>query len=64
MSNEQKEPETKKPIDQLALWLSIGIALGAGLGVIFDQLPLGVAIGLALGTSMGVALSPKTKKIE
>ena len=64
MSNEQKDPKSKKTTDQLALWLSIGIALGAGLGVVFDNLPIGVALGLVLGTSVGAALSQKNKKIE
>lgn len=30
-------------------WLAIGIALGAGLGVLFDNVGWGIAIGTVLG---------------
>jgi len=62
MSNEQKDPQSEKTTNQIGQWLSIGIAIGAGLGVVFHNIPVGVAIGLMLGTSIGVAMSQKNKK--
>lgn len=61
MRNQSKDPQKKKTTDQLSQWLAIGIALGAGLGIIFHNIPLGVAIGLMLVPSIGVAMSQKNK---
>ena len=59
----RKIQNQRKKNDQLSLWLAIGIAMGAGLGIVFHNISLGVAIGLILGTSIGVAMSQKNKKV-
>jgi zinc transporter ZupT len=62
MSNEQKDPQSKKTTNQIGQWLAIGISIGASLGIIFHNIPIGVALGIMLGTSIGLALSQKNKK--
>ncbi|MBK9207817.1 MAG: glycine zipper family protein [Anaerolineales bacterium] len=64
MSNEQKDPQSKKTTNQLGLWLSIGVAIGTSLGVAFDNIPIGVALGIMLGTAIGTSLSQKTKGLS
>ena len=41
MSNEQKDPQPKEAPNQVSLWLSIGIAIGTSLGIIFHNIPIG-----------------------
>ena len=62
MSNEQKDPQSKKAPNQIGLWLSIGVAIGTSLGIIFHNIPIGIALGIMLGTSIDLALSQKNKK--
>ena len=39
------------------LWgASIGLAIGAGIGVAMDNLAWGIGIGLSMGTGIGIAL--------
>lgn len=40
-----------KPFDPR--WVGVGIAVGAGLGVVFDNLPIGIGIGMMLGVLLG-----------
>lgn len=62
MSNEQKDPQPKKPQDQIGLWLVIGAGIGVTFGIIFDNLPIGISIGGVLGLVFGAAFSQKNKK--
>jgi hypothetical protein len=62
MSNEQKDPQSKKTPDQISDWLVIGAGIGTSLGIIFHNLPLGIGLGAALGLVFGAALSQKNKK--
>ena len=62
MSNEQKDPQPKKPQDQISDWFIIGAGIGIAFGIIFDNLPIGISIGAALGLIFGAALSLKNKK--
>jgi hypothetical protein len=63
MSNEQKDPQSKQTINPIVLqWLSIGIAIGTSLGIIFHNIPIGVGLGIGLGLVIGFALSQKNKK--
>jgi zinc transporter ZupT len=64
MSNEKKNPKSENTNNQIFLWLSIGIAIGTSLGIIFHNIPIGVALGIMIGTSIGLALSQKDKKVE
>ncbi len=34
-------------------WIGIGLAIGAGLGVVFHNIPVGVGMGIALGAALG-----------
>ena len=43
-----------KPRNYLLMWVGIGLAMGAGLGVVFEQVPLGVGLGLAVGVAIGL----------
>jgi hypothetical protein len=62
MPNEQKEPRSDKPQTQhVAYWISIGLALGAGIGLALDNLAIGVGIGLAIGAAIGAAQRSKKK---
>ena len=36
------------------MWVGIGLAVGAGLGVVFDSIPLGVGLGLVFGVVIGL----------
>lgn len=48
-----------KQVNHQALWLSLGIALGACIGVVTDQIALGVAFGAALGIFVGSIVSKR-----
>lgn len=62
MSNEQKGPQTENTNNQIVLWLSIGIAIGTSLGIVFDNISIGVALGISLGLVIGAVASHKNKK--
>jgi hypothetical protein len=47
MTEEEIEPDIGRKN-----WVAIGIALGAGIGVVTDNIGLWVAIGLAIGVAM------------
>jgi uncharacterized membrane protein len=34
-------------------WMAVGLAMGAGIGLLFDNLTMGMAIGLMLGIVFG-----------
>jgi len=34
-------------------WIAIGLAIGAGLGVVFHNIPIGAGAGLAIGAALG-----------
>ena len=38
-------------------WIAIGIAIGAGLGVVFDSIPIWTGLGVALGVVLAVGLA-------
>ena len=40
MTNQLKVPQPKKNPDQIGVWPSIGVAIGAGLGVVFHNIRL------------------------
>ncbi|MBN2853044.1 MAG: hypothetical protein JXQ23_09960 [Clostridia bacterium] len=46
----------------MAIFLSVGIAIGAGLGVASDNMPIMISAGLCLGSAVGVSLDVKAKK--
>lgn len=48
-----------KQVNHQALWLSIGVAIGACIGVVTDQIALGVAFGAALGIFVGSIVSKR-----
>jgi type III secretory pathway component EscT len=63
MSNEQKDPQSKKTINPIIIqWLAIGIAIGTSLGIVFHNLPIGIGLGIMIGTSIGLTLSQTNKK--
>ena len=45
-------PEKKKRPNSGSA-IGVGLALGAGVGLLMDNLPMGIAIGLALGVAFG-----------
>jgi len=62
MSNEQKEPGSKKASTlSMGMWIAVGVAIGAGMGVALDNIALGLAIGLAIGVATGAAQNQKNK---
>jgi len=62
MSNEPKNPKSENTNNQIVLWLSIGIAIGTSLGIVFHNIPIGVALGISIGLIIGASLSQKNKK--
>ncbi len=62
MSNEQKDPQPEKNLDQIGVWLSIGAGVGTLFGIIFNNISMGIIMGAALGLVFGAALSQKNKK--
>ena len=46
----------------LALWIGIGLAVGAGVGVAMQNIGAGVGGGLVLGIAIGVAMQQRSKK--
>jgi len=46
----------------LAIWLSIGTALGLALGGVFSNPAIGIPIGVGLGIAIGAALDAQAKK--
>ncbi|RPJ26983.1 MAG: hypothetical protein EHM33_09580 [Chloroflexi bacterium] len=62
MSNEQKGPQPNRSKRQPSgYWMTIGLALGAGIGLALDNLPIGVAIGMAVGVAIDAAQRHKNK---
>jgi hypothetical protein len=62
MSNQQNDPRTNKPKARpTGSWMAIGLALGAGIGLLLDSLPIGVAIGLVVGLAIDAAQRNKNK---
>src|SRR5687768_5807387 len=45
----------------MGVWVSIGIGVGAALGVALDNLAVWTAIGAAIGIALGYALSRQTR---
>ncbi len=62
MPNKQKDSQSKGTPNQVSVWLSIGIAIGTSLGIIFHNIPIGVGLGIGLGLGFGFALSKKNIK--
>jgi hypothetical protein len=42
-----------------AQWIGVGVAVGAGLGVVFGNIAIGAGAGVALGMVLAVALGQK-----
>jgi hypothetical protein len=45
-----------------AVWMGVGIALGAAFGIALDNLALGMGVGIALGAAMMTMQSRKNDK--
>jgi hypothetical protein len=56
MSNEQNDPKSNK---SMGMWVAIGVAIGAGVGVALDNIALVMGIGIALGVAIGAAQMKK-----
>lgn len=52
----------KSPQIEPVLWIPIGLALGAGIGVIFDNIALGTAIGVVAGAALMAIMSSARKR--
>jgi hypothetical protein len=50
------------PASPLGLWIAIGVAVGAGLGVVTHNMAVCVGVGLLLGTAVGVAIQEQGRK--
>ena len=37
-------------------WIGLGVAIGAGLGVVFDNIAVGAGAGVALGVALAALL--------
>jgi hypothetical protein len=48
---------TDKPRRFAPQWIGIGVAIGAGLGVLFDNIAVGAGMGVALGMALGGLLA-------
>jgi hypothetical protein len=56
MSEKQEGSHSGKPkTEPGGYWLPLGLALGAGFGLVLDNLAVGVAIGLAVGLAIQAA---------
>ncbi len=62
MSNEQKDPQKKKTVDQIGQWLVSGAGLGLVFGIIYHNIAMGILLGAALGVVFGATISLKNKK--
>jgi hypothetical protein len=49
----------KEDANPLALWIAIGLTMGAGTGVALDNLILGVGVGITLGVAVGLTQSQR-----
>jgi hypothetical protein len=56
--NREKSQDERSQI--IGRWVATGIAIGAGLGVVFSNIALGVGIGLCLGVAIGASQAQKT----
>ena len=45
----------------MGVGISIGIAIGAGLGPLFDNIGIGIAVGIAIGSGIGASLEQRYK---
>ncbi|WP_260989971.1 bacillithiol system redox-active protein YtxJ [Paenibacillus xylanexedens] len=50
----------EKKVNHQALWLGVGVALGASFGTATGQIGLGIAFGAALGVVIGSVVSKRT----
>ena len=62
MSKEQKDPQPKKSLDQIGVWLAIGAGVGILFGITFNNIAMGITMGAAIGLVFGAAFSLKNKK--
>ena len=44
------------------MFIGVGIAIGAGLGIAIDNLAMGIGIGLALGVALDAVMLARIKK--
>lgn len=58
--NNKKEPENK--VNNLPIFMSIGISVGMAIGAAFDNIPIGMCIGVAIGVSIGSLLDARNHK--
>jgi hypothetical protein len=48
--------------DNVAMWIGVGVAIGAGIGVAFGQVAIGAGIGVAFGVAIGGMLDAVAHK--
>jgi hypothetical protein len=61
MGSEQPEERKKTGNDNLMTGIGVGVAIGAGIGLLLDNLAMGIGIGIALGISIGMMLDNQRK---
>jgi hypothetical protein len=61
MSEEKRENGSPDRKMKAGMWIGIGLALGAGIGVAMDNIALGVGIGLVTGAVIDLLQQRKAK---
>ena len=51
--SDEKSPLQKRS----AIWIGIGLVIGAGVGVAFDNIALGISIGILIGAAISLQQS-------
>jgi hypothetical protein len=63
---EDKMTNSNGPDDKskkmIGMWLGIGVAIGAGIGVAIKNIAVGAGAGVAVGAAIGILLSRRKKE--
>jgi hypothetical protein len=63
-SQTEKTPakKSKNKNDLVGVWMTTGLALGAGFGLLIGNLPIGIVLGMVFGMVYGGAMAKKRNK--
>ena len=59
--NKNKQPDEERTNNYLSMGIAIGMGLGVAYGTVFDNLALGISLGMCFGISIGGILSARKK---
>lgn len=59
---EEQDEQEQQEANHIASGMSLGMCVGAGLGIVFDHLSMGIALGTLFGMVMGRWIDENQKK--